>query len=1273
MIKFAFQNTMTNKQVIDMLKINMLLAVGYFVGGYLGTLISIPPSHASPIWPAAGIALAGFVSYGRCVIPGIWLGALFTQVFVFLDTSSQESFFYSLLIGGVASTAAIGQAALGAWLTNRYVGKNNPLLDDTSILRFLALAGPVSCVVSALAGVSVLYLQGVIPLENIPAGWLTWWIGDTIGVLIFTPMLLCFIGASRKLWRMRIYSVALPLIVLSLLVLLVLHAGKQHEQARISSLFTEQSNLFHNALQNKLTQQVEISRNLKALFDNSNTVTPVEFKNFTGIVLKDHPSIKALEWIPRVTEENRVFYDQFLSHVQQKTTQPSAQAEYFPIVYLEPYQGNELALGFDVTTQNNSYQALLKARDTNKTTMSGMVNLVQDPSDQSSIVIYSPVYQLHQPLAESKHPFVGVVASVIQINTLVNSVKSEFEQLRLQVKIVDVDYELFNETVHAQKLMQDFPILEKTLTMTVADRSWAVTYTATPQFYNEQLSWNIWWLILGGFMLTGLSGVGLLMLTGRTLQTEHLVKSRTEELETEITQRKRLGQLYALLSQCNQAIVRCTTKKELFLQICNASVQIGGMKMVSILLINHESRRVIPIASFGEGVEYLQNIEISIDPDDPFSYGPEGTSIREDRPAWIQDFLNDPITALWHELGAGFGWGAVASLPIYNNGVVYGVFVLYTDTVNAFDSAVRDLLVEMAMDISFALDNFDRELERKHAEEQIMLAAKVFEQSNEGFMIADANRIIIKVNHAFTAITGYSEIETLGQNVYILSSDQPEQDTYRKLWSIIDTQNYWQGEIWSRRKDGELYPSLLNVSVVRDNLGNINQYIGVFADITQLKASEAQLDFIAHHDALTALPNRLKLFFRLEHAIDVAKRDHKQLALLMLDLDRFKDVNDSFGHLAGDQLLQLVATRLTTRLRDIDTVSRLGGDEFTVLLENISHAQDAARIAQEIIDDFSHPWAIPNCGEVLIGVTIGISLYPQYGDTPELLLQQADTALYKAKESGRNRFAYFSNEFTRDARERIEMEARLRRGIAQNELRVYYQPQIDIISGAIIGAEALVRWQDPVEGLIQPNRFIAMAEQTGLIAMLGAWVLKEACRQGKQWLDQGFQPLILAVNVSPYQLRQSNINTLVADILSETQFPAEYLELELTEGSLMERQTEIVELLIKLRAQGVRLAIDDFGTGYSSLAYLKRFPLDVLKIDKSFIDDIPHHKDDMEIAATIIAMGHTLGFNVLAEGVETHEQLAFLRKQGCHSYQGYLKSRPLPANEFVEFLTKLKL
>jgi diguanylate cyclase (GGDEF)-like protein len=490
------------------------------------------------------------------------------------------------------------------------------------------------------------------------------------------------------------------------------------------------------------------------------------------------------------------------------------------------------------------------------------------------------------------------------------------------------------------------------------------------------------------------------------------------------------------------------------------------------------------------------------------------------------------------------------------------------------------------------------------------------------------------------------------------------------MWAHITRFGNWEGEIWNRRKNGDVYPELLGISTVRNEAGETSEYIAIFSDISQLKASEAQLEFLAHNDPLTSLPNRRLLFSRIEQAIRVAWREGKQFALLALDLDHFKHVNDSFGHLAGDQLLQQVAERLTLRLREVDTVARLGGDEFIVMLDDITNAEDAARVANEIIADFNVSWQLTFYGEVQVGVSIGISLYPQHGYTPETLLQQADTALYLAKAQGRGCYAYFSDELTVAARKRTELEMRLRKAIAQNELRVHYQPQVDIVTGCIVGAEALVRWQSPTEGLIPPLRFIPLAEETGLIIAIGEWVLRETCRQGREWMDAGLPQLMLAVNVSPHQFRHSDIGALVSVVLSETLYPAEWLELELTESGLMEHQDQVVELLNGLRALGVRLAIDDFGTGYSSLAYLKRFPLDVLKIDKSFIDDIPHNKDDMEIAATIVAIGHTLGFKVLAEGVETVEQLGFLQEQGCDLYQGYLKSHPLPTEDFTMLLRK---
>jgi len=601
----------------------------------------------------------------------------------------------------------------------------------------------------------------------------------------------------------------------------------------------------------------------------------------------------------------------------------------------------------------------------------------------------------------------------------------------------------------------------------------------------------------------------------------------------------------------------------------------------------------------------------------------------------------DPITTEYRLRGADGDWHWILDkgMPLYNE---KGIFTGYMGS---------------AIDIT----------ESKLAEAHLRVAATAFE-SQESIVITDIDRVIVKVNRAFTECTGYTAAEAVGHKISLLKSGRHDNAFYEAIWESIARTGSWQGEIWDRRKNGEIYPKWLTITAVKGDDGAFTHYVGIHTDISERKSAEEAIKQLAFYDPLTQIPNRRLLLERLKFGIEVARRDDKLMALLMLDLDRFKAVNDNLGHLAGDEILQQVAARITSRLRDVDMVARLGGDEFVVLLEDISHPQDAARIAEEIVADLSKPFKLGQCGDAEIGASIGISLYPQHGDSSEVLLNRADAALYQAKNQGRGCFAYFSDDQTLAARERMELESRLRRAIQQQELRLYYQPQMDFISGRIVGAESLVRWQDPNEGLIPPFDFIPVAEETSLIVDVGEWVLRETCNQGRQWLDMGLPPLNLAVNVSAQQFRRSDLNALVAAVLAETGFPAGQLELEMTENGLMENQNNARNILESLRAQGIRLAIDDFGTGYSSLAHLIRFPLDVLKIDKGFVDEIPDNKDDMGIAETIVAMGHALGLKVLAEGVETPEQLMFLQKIGCDSYQGFIKSRPLPAEQFAELL-----
>jgi diguanylate cyclase (GGDEF)-like protein/PAS domain S-box-containing protein len=562
---------------------------------------------------------------------------------------------------------------------------------------------------------------------------------------------------------------------------------------------------------------------------------------------------------------------------------------------------------------------------------------------------------------------------------------------------------------------------------------------------------------------------------------------------------------------------------------------------------------------------------------------------------------------------------------------------------------------------------------RKRSDAALRQAATVFESSHDGAIVTDIKGNIQVANRAYLEMTGYSEAELLGKNPRLLQSGRHNRDFYLKMWASILEAGYWRGEIWNRRKNGELYPEQLTVSAVKDALSNTTHYVGICSDHSQLKLSETRLEHMAHYDPLTDLPNRLLLQSHLTHAVAQAQRRHRQLGVLYIDLDRFKNINDSLGYPVGDELLITLSRRLSQRMRSENMLGRLSGDEFLLIIDHMEGPEEAVSVARTLLELLSQPFVLSEGPEVFIGASIGISLFPNDGNSAAQLIQHADAAMHHAKEQGRNTYRFYIDSLTREASEHLELETRLRHAITADQLRVYYQPQVDIKTGRIIGAEALVRWQDPERGLIMPAQFIHLAEDSGLISAIGEFVLRETCLQGVRWIKAGLPFLTLAVNLSPHQFLRSDIAELVSRVLTETGFPANHLELELTESALMQQEESAVKMLHLLRAQNIRLAIDDFGTGYSSLSYLKRFPLDILKIDKSFVDDIPFHQDDMEIAATIIAMGHTLGFKVLAEGVETAEQLAFLEAKGCDMYQGYLTSPPVPAEEFETLLSNKQL
>jgi diguanylate cyclase (GGDEF)-like protein/PAS domain S-box-containing protein len=583
-------------------------------------------------------------------------------------------------------------------------------------------------------------------------------------------------------------------------------------------------------------------------------------------------------------------------------------------------------------------------------------------------------------------------------------------------------------------------------------------------------------------------------------------------------------------------------------------------------------------------------------------------------------------------------------------------------------NAQRDEISEVAVSLKDMIEQTllrDRERLAENARQRLW--STVFASTNEAILITDRANNIVTVNAGFTRITGYKEEEVVGRNPRMLSAQEHAPEFYASMWKqLLETGN-WAGEIVDKRKNGSCYPKWLNISLVRDANGNVSNYIGIFQDITERKANEDRLAFMANHDALTGLPNRQLLVDRLQNSITLARRNSETISLMFLDLDNFKWVNDSLGHASGDLLLNAVATRLAETVRSSDTVARLGGDEFVVLLTQTASDAEIAHVAGKIIDAVARPIGLAG-HDFHVTTSMGISIYPNDGDDAATLLKHADTAMYAAKSAGKNQFRYFDAAMNRHALERIELEQDLRLALKRGEFELHYQPKFCVASNSVIAAEALIRWRHPRRGLVFPDKFIPLAEETSLITEIGEWVIRSACRQIVAWKAQGVELQRVAVNLSAIQLESDTFIGMVERILRETGVPIKAIEFELTESMILRNPDRSLVTLNRLHELGIHLALDDFGTGYSSLSYLKRLPVDSLKIDRSFVEGVPSDVNGMQIVRMICALAKSVLLEVVAEGIETEEQRRFLIELGCDFLQGHLISKALPAEEFRAFL-----
>ncbi|MEJ2465960.1 MAG: EAL domain-containing protein [Candidatus Thiodiazotropha sp.] len=1041
------------------------IAIAIYIAAKLSQHLTTPPSNASPVWPGAGIALAVTMLYGPRALIGIFLGVAAFEFQLFALTASDQTITTTLIISFGVGIGACLQALVAAELIRRVIGPSPRLVRDSDILYFQLLGGPVASMLSASIGISVLWSLDIVTTANLSVSWLTWWVGDTIGVVIFAPLVLIFFSHKDPLWQGRKTTVAFPMLVLLLTAIAFYSYANIKENEQRLLKFHELVRTHHNTLMREFEVHLELSDALKSYFDASRDVTADEFRIVTQTALDKHAGIQALEWIPRIRDEQRAEFERTLPNggVIRRLDRDGVLSdvdvspEYYAIQYIQPPDHNQAAYGYDVASSPVGAQAIYRARDSGKVVATGPLRLVQETEDQIGIVLYNPVYRTPSPpadLEQRRESILGLIAIVFRMQSLIEAVMPGIRQDVIMLSLLDVSDEGVSKVLYTSQ-DGDSTILPSDLTevrtFDMAGRQWQLVYAATPGFVTANTTWTVWVVLTGGMLITALLGTVLLMLTGRTLHMEDEVIERTAELRAEVLQRR------------------------------DAETQL---------------RLVLEGANLGFWDWNYQTGE-----------------------QWVND-----------------RWMEIIGLE-------------------------RGDIENDASDWQSRIHPDDKSKVTKLIDDHI--------RKNKGYVV----------------------------------------------------------EFRMRHRDGH-WVWIQGAGAVVSHDPQTNEPVricGTHQDITERRMQDEHILRQAHYDSLTELPNRFLALDRLSQLINESYRNSERVAVLFLDLDDFKKINDTLGH------------------------------------------DNAQPVAETLLNNFTKAFRIDG-RDLILTASIGIAIYPDDGDNISELLRNADSAMYHSKEQGRNAYSYFTDEMNQGVSKRLLLEEQMHGALNRGEFRLCYQPKVELSSGEIIGAEALLRWHNPVLGEVPPMDFIPIAEQSGLIVPIGKFVLGEALEMAADCRGKFNDSFTMAVNLSPRQFRDPNLVGYIEKTSRSCEISASALELEITEGVLMNGHAYIDDALAALNDLGVNIAMDDFGTGYSSLSYLRSYPFDVLKIDREFVNDIIDDPADRELVNAAIAMAHGLGLKVVAEGVETEDQLKHLTAQGCEYGQGYLFSKPLSAEELTVLL-----
>ncbi|THF67447.1 EAL domain-containing protein [Pseudothauera nasutitermitis] len=1075
--------------------ISSLLAVVYALFGWVSLKFAIPPGYSVPFFPSSGIALAALLIFGRRHVGGVVAGSLAVLILFAIQTVPLADLPWPVF---VVPLFAGMQALTGVWLTRRLVGWPNALDAPGSILRFMTMVAPLGCLVSASAAVPLLVHAGLMPSDEALFNWWSWWLGDTLGVLVFSPLMFVLFGRPVEDWQPRRLAVALPLAVALLITGVALLQIRHWEYLRIQAHFNRDSEHLASLVRKRLDAQIDMILAVQQFMAASDHVDRRDFHDFVTPWLQRYPGTQNFGWSPLVEHSQRPSFEEtvreahgdgfaIFDRMPGGETFPASEAPlYLPIVFVEPFGANRSVYGLNPLSLPATALAIERSRTHGLPVATEGIHLVQENATQRGVVIYQAVFE--RPRDGMQPAMLGMISAVFRMDDTLDAILGEASPGTVEMCLIDLAGTPGNRRLYGPEGCEagdrPAPQVSRAVPVSFAGREWQILMHGSQSYVNALRGWEAWAAVVFGLSTLGMLGAFLLMSSGHTRQISRLIDRRTAEL-------------------------------------AHATQELRDQRAAL-----DRAQRIARLGSW------------ECEPDGSALICSDG----------LASLLGPPHSRLPGTLEALLG---------------------------SFEEQSRDAL------------------------------------------------------HQAIAAT----LEAPGER----AMDCHLQDSPHRT-AHVQIEAEWRN-------------------------GRPLRLRGTVQDITATRQAEAHIQHLAHYDTLTGLPNRSLWLKQAQAALAETKARAGMLGVLFLDLDHFKTINDSLGHPVGDRLLATVARRLSGCLHDEDVLARLGGDEFVALLPHLGQPEDAALVAHRMLATLAEPIDIDG-HELRPSVSIGIALYPADGDDVDTLLKHADTAMYGAKEAGRSNYLFFVPEMNVRVFERLVLESALRRAIERDELTLHYQPQVSVADGRLVGCEALVRWQHPDMGQVLPGQFIPVAEDSGLIVPLGEWVLRQACRQQVTWAGAGLGWLVVAVNISALQFRRADFTQQVVAILRETGAAPQRIELEITESALMQPTDALHERLLELGRLGLKLALDDFGTGYSSLSYLKRLPISRLKIDRSFIMDLPGDHEDAAVASATLSLARDLGLDVVAEGVEHAEQLAWLHARGCDSVQGFLFSRPLPVAEF---------